>query len=220
MDNSSINKKLQEINSAISFLKYAKPRGPAGPFADRIFQLAETALLDNNSDYITVDVNGVGPTGPTGPTGPQGETGPTGPAGGPTGPTGPQGDAGPTGPTGPQGDTGPTGPTGPQGDVGPTGPTGPTGGLVVPVTVVTTTPYLVLPTDYFIDVNVAGPSSLVFPVSSAGTVYIVKDTSGAAAVNPITITAATTIDGAPAAVINTNYGSLTFVFNGTEWSIV
>lgn len=172
-----------------------------------------------------------GPTGPTGPVGDTGEIGPVGPTGpsgdiGPTGPSGGVGEAGPTGPTGPTGNTGDIGPTGPTGDIGPTGPTGstgptgPAGGLVVPVTIVTSlAPYIALPTDYFIAMNVAGPSIVNLPLAPTGTVYIVKDISGQASVNPITISDITTIDGAASAIINTDYGALSFVFNGIEWNI-
>jgi hypothetical protein len=52
-------------------------------------------------------------------------------------------------------------------------------------------------------------------------VFIVKDSAGVASINPITVSAiASTIDGVAAATINANYGSLTFIFNGTEWNIV
>lgn len=110
---------------------------------------------------------------------------------------------------------------GPPGPIGPAGPPGPPGtpGLV-PVTIVTETPYLALLTDYVIDVDVAGPASVVLPVSPTGTVFIVKDLDGDATTNPITVTASTTIDGAASAIINAPYGSLNFVFNGTEWNIV
>ena len=114
-----------------------------------------------------------------------------------------------------------SGPPGPPGPVGPPGPPGPPGtpGLV-PVTTVTTTPFNVATTDYLIGVDVAGPASIVLPVSPTGTVFIVKDIDGDATINPITITASTTIDGAANAVINAPYGALQFVFNGTEWNIV
>jgi len=51
---------------------------------------------------------------------------------------------------------------------------------------------------------------------------MVKDCFGAAATNPITIqgTGGQLVDGAATATINTNYGSLQFVFNGAGWSIV
>lgn len=95
---------------------------------------------------------------------------------------------------------------------------------LLPVVVVTTTPYLALATDLFIGVNNTGlvPFSVVLPANpQTGKVYIVKDVSGTAAVDPITITAVGhTIDGAASATINTNFGSVTLVFNGTEWNII
>jgi len=120
-----------------------------------------------------------------------------------------QGPAGPTGPTGPIGLTGATGPTGPAGTVG-----------LVSVTDVTTTPYNALLTDYYLAVDVAAAASIVLPVSPTGTVFIIKDIDGDAATNPITITASTTIDGAASATITADYGSVTLIFNGTEWNIV
>lgn len=108
------------------------------------------------------------------------------------------------------------------GIIGPPGPPGPPGtpGLV-PVTVVTTSPFIATLTDYLIDVNVAAPSSVILPFSPTGTVFVVKDASGAASVNPITVTATgALIDGAASATINTDYGSITLIFNGTEWNIV
>ena len=181
----------------------------------------------------TITESGTGPTGPTGPTGVPGSatntgaTGPTGPTGvpgsatntGATGATGPTGDTGPIGDTGPTGaDSLVTGPTGPGG--GPTGPTGPAPTLLVPVTVVTTTPYTALSSDYVIGVNVAGPSIVNLPASPVGTIYYVKDVSGNALVNPITIQDVALIDGVATALINSDYGSLTFVFNGTEWNLL
>jgi len=118
---------------------------------------------------------------------------------------------------------GPPGPPGPAGPAGPIGPAGPAGtpGLV-PVTVVTTTPYNILLTDYFLAVNVDTAASVVLPISPVGTVFIVKDIDGDATTNPITITATGgfLIDGAASALINAPYGALQFIFNGTEWNIV
>ena len=118
----------------------------------------------------------------------------------------------------PAGPPGPRGPPGPEGPVGPQGPSGTPG--LVPVTIVTTTPFDVSLADYFLGVNVAAPTSIVLPVSPLGTVFIIKDIDGDAATNPITVTASTTIDGAASAVINAPYGSIQLVFNGTEWNIV
>lgn len=49
--------------------------------------------------------------------------------------------------------------------------------------------------------------------------YIVKDARGDAAANPITVNGAT-IDGQSSFVIPVNYGAVTLVFNGTDWSVV
>ena len=118
---------------------------------------------------------------------------------------------------------GPPGPPGPQGPQGPIGPQGPAGipGLV-PVTIVTTTPFNVALTDYFLGVDVASAASVVLPASPLGTVFIIKDIDGDALTNPITITATggVLIDGSANATINAPYGALQFVFNGTEWNIV
>lgn len=117
------------------------------------------------------------------------------------------------------GPPGPVGPVGPQGPIGPAGPPGTPG--LVPVTIVTTTPFTPALTDYLLDVNVAAPSSVVLPVSPVGTVFIVKDISGNASINNITVTGTgVLIDGAASALINTDYGSITLVYNGTEWNIV
>ena len=92
------------------------------------------------------------------------------------------------------------------------------------MTIVDTSPYqIVEDVDYFIGVaNNTGATFVVnLPATpDTGEVYIVKDTLGNAGTDPISISGgAILIDGAAAATIDTNYGSLTFVFNGTEWSI-
>jgi hypothetical protein len=117
--------------------------------------------------------------------------------------------------------TGIPGPPGPPGPQGPTGPQGPPGipGLV-PVTEITTTPFTADLTDYYLAVDVPTAASVILPVSPTGTVFVIKDIDGDAVTNPITVTASTTIDGSANAVINSNYGSITLIFNGTEWNIV
>ena len=122
---------------------------------------------------------------------------------------------------GPPGPPGPQGPAGPQGEIGPQGPAGTPG--LVPVTIVDTSPYLVLPTDYDLAVtaNAVIPASVILPASPVGTVFIVKDAAGVANINSITVSAiASTIDGSASATIDSPYGSLTFIFNGIEWNIV
>lgn len=168
---------------------------PMGPFVTTFPVITDD--VDNIINYTSI--GGSGPPGPVGPQGPQGDPGPIGPQGA-------------TGPAGATGATGPQGPIGPQGDPGNPG--------LVPTTQVTTTPYTATLADYFLAVNVPNPSSIVLPASPTGTVFVVKDVSGSASTNSIIITASTNIDGLVSALINTDYGSITLIFNGTEWSIV
>ena len=146
-------------------------------------------------------------------------SGPPGPPG-PPGPAGPQGIQGIQGPQGIQGEPGPQGPQGIQGIQGEIGPQGPPGSLIVPVITVSTD-YTALPTDYFIGVDTTTTSiTITLPLAPEGTVYIVKDVAGNAATNPITVVNTALIDGAASAIINTNYGSLTFIFSNSVWNIV
>lgn len=57
---------------------------------------------------------------------------------------------------------------------------------------------------------------------TAGQVFIIKDQSGGAATNNITVTTTNglLIDGSTTALINTNYGSLSFKFDGTNYFIL
>ena len=222
------------------------PQGPTGDLGPTGAPGGATNTGATGSQGPTGPTGSTGPIGllgPTGDTGPIGLLGPTGDTGaastvtGPTGSTGPIGLLGPTGDTGPINATGPTGAsstvtgptgatgaastvTGPTGIDGATGPTGPAAPLTVPVTITTTTPYTALPSDYVIGVNVAGPSVIDLPSSPTGTIYYIKDVSGNALINTITIQDVALIDGSSNAVINSDYGSLTFVFNGTEWSLL
>lgn len=95
---------------------------------------------------------------------------------------------------------------------------------LLPVVIATTSPFLALTSDLFIGVNNTGlvPFSVVLPANpQIGKLYIIKDLSGTAATDNITVTAVgQTIDGSASAIINTDYGSITLVFDGVEWSIV
>jgi hypothetical protein len=103
---------------------------------------------------------------------------------------------------------------------GPPGPPGPPGTLVVP-TILIDNSYVALSTDYFIGVDTSNSAiTVALPIADAGTTYIIKDYTGVANVNPITITASTSIDQANTASICSPYGSLTLVFNSLDWSIV
>jgi hypothetical protein len=90
----------------------------------------------------------------------------------------------------------------------------------VAVTDVATATYTALATDYFLCVLTVGPVTITLPTGTLGKVYIVKDCAGNAQAAPIVVQGtAQNVDGGTA-TINTNYGSLQFIFNGTEWSIV
>lgn len=98
------------------------------------------------------------------------------------------------------------------------------GGNPSPVTVteVTTPEYTATAEDYFLCVDTAtAPVAITLPTGILGTVYIVKDCTGNADTNNITVagTGGESVDSSTA-TINTPYGSLSFIFNGTEWSIV
>lgn len=145
--------------------------------------------------------------------------------------------------------------------------------LNLKTTMVTTTPYFVLPTDQVVFVDVAGLSSVVLPSDGiakdedccgnkkhdddhhddhehdriTGRVikkvldpllggeepepdkptilyrsYYIKDFSGLAQTNPITITSAggETIDGVSFAILNGGYSHIQVVFDGNEWKTI
>ena len=113
------------------------------------------------------------------------------------------------------GGTGPIGPPGPPGPAGPPGNPSP-----VTVTDVATATYTALPTDYFLCVLTIAPVVITLPTGILGTVYIVKDCAGNAQAAPIVVQGTGQNVDIGTATINVNFGSLTFIFNGTEWSIV
>lgn len=88
------------------------------------------------------------------------------------------------------------------------------------------TPYAVTATDDVVLVNPAVPAPFVVNLPAGAThtpkKIIIKDKTGTAAVNNITINAngAETIDGAASFVLNNNYTGVQLVFSGTEWSVV
>lgn len=95
-------------------------------------------------------------------------------------------------------------------------------GRVVKITTPGAYPYATLITDYLILVDTSSART-INPIASpvTGTTYRIKDNVGSAAANNITITpTGKNIDGAASFIINTNYGSVDIVYNGTEWSIL
>jgi len=114
--------------------------------------------------------------------------------------------------------TGPAGPPGPPGPTGPPGPPGTPG--IVPVTDVVTAAYTATAADYFLCVLTVAPVTITLPVGILGTVYIIKDCSGNATNAPITIQGTSQTVDTGTGVINTPFGSITTIFNGSNWSIV
>ena len=69
----------------------------------------------------------------------------------------------------------------------------------------------------------AGPVTVNLPANPlTGTSITVKDGNGNAAVNNITIVpnGANTIEGNPSYTVNSNYGHVNLVWDGTKWLIV
>jgi hypothetical protein len=83
-------------------------------------------------------------------------------------------------------------------------------------------PYTVLPQDGFIPVDSSAARTINLPASPrTGQKHTIKDNGGLAATNNITIVpAAGNIDGAASYVINVNYGSISIVYGGTQWSVI
>lgn len=96
------------------------------------------------------------------------------------------------------------------------------GGEIHAVTQVTTATYTALTTDYVLACNRAGTIAITLIASPVnGRTYRIKDISGAAATNNITITPASgNIDGAANYVISTNYGGIDIIYTGSQWNIL
>lgn len=96
------------------------------------------------------------------------------------------------------------------------------GGQVVHITTPGAYPYTTLTTDYVILVDTSAARTIT-PMASpvTGQMYVIKDNVGSAAANNITVTpSGKNIDGAASTTINVNFGSITIVYNGTQWNII
>jgi hypothetical protein len=83
-------------------------------------------------------------------------------------------------------------------------------------------PYTTLEQDAVILVDSSSARTII-PNSTpnSGLKHIIKDSTGQAGTNPITITpSGKNIDGVASKTINTPYGSIVIVYNGTEWNII
>lgn len=117
---------------------------------------------------------------------------------------------------------GPPGPPGPPGPQGPVGPQGPAGSLAaVPVTLIDEAAYSPSATEYFLGVIYDGTVTITLPAGTLGKVYVVKDAVGDANTNPITVvTTGSTIDSLISYVMNTDWGSISLIYNGIEWNVI
>jgi hypothetical protein len=89
---------------------------------------------------------------------------------------------------------------------------------------VNTTPYFVLETDVYLSVDTSTiPITILLPDGALlGEPYIVKDRTGNAATNNITITTVsdiTNIDGGTSYVMDTGYQSISIIGNGTSYEL-
>jgi len=95
--------------------------------------------------------------------------------------------------------------------------------LLFKYTNVSTTPYVVLDTDYYLSVNTAAPITIQLPdTTSINRLFVIKDRSGTANTNNITVTTVSgiaLIDGAAIYTMNSTYQSVSLVFNGTNYEI-
>ena len=117
---------------------------------------------------------------------------------------------------------GPPGPPGPQGPQGPVGPQGPAGTVAnVPVTLIDESTYSPTNDEYFLGVIFDGSTTITLPAGTLGKTFIIKDAVGDANTNPITVvTTGSTIDGQASYILDTDWGSISLVYNGIEWNVV
>ena len=100
-----------------------------------------------------------------------------------------------------------------------------TGGRVVKTRTALTTPVTVADgTDYLVRCKLTVPAAVAVSIpgaTAAGTVFEIKDATGDAAANNITITPTSgTIDGAATLVINTNFGKARLISDGTNYDVL
>lgn len=92
----------------------------------------------------------------------------------------------------------------------------------VNVTLVNSATYTIVESDTVIMVNFAGLVSIILPTGAAGRderSYYIKDISGNATLNPITVSASGSrkIDGVTFALLNVGYSHIHVVSDGSNW---
>ena len=93
---------------------------------------------------------------------------------------------------------------------------GPQLGYATTVTSISSSPYNVLPGDYYVGINRLGNSLVQLPAGVRGRIYVIKDESGQlnGVTNTITVSAqpGQTIDGINSAILVGAYASLTLIY--------
>lgn len=87
---------------------------------------------------------------------------------------------------------------------------------------VTTTPFTIGDGYHVLFVNTSSAKTINLPANPlTGDIFYIKDVSGTANTNNITVQGnGRNIDNAASATINTTYGNLAVIYNGTTWSIL
>ncbi len=97
------------------------------------------------------------------------------------------------------------------------------GAQVVNYTAVSSSPYVVTATDYFLGVDTTAARTIQLPnAPTTGRVFVIKDATGTAAAFNISVTTvggAVLIDAAATYTINTNYFSIQVLFDGTKYEV-
>lgn len=97
------------------------------------------------------------------------------------------------------------------------------GGGTLSLTMVSSTPYAVQASDVYLSVDTSVPRTIQLPDSStSGKYFVIKDRTGQATSNNMTITTVggiVEIDGSTTYTMNQNYGSASFVWNGTSYEV-
>lgn len=90
-------------------------------------------------------------------------------------------------------------------------------------TAVSSSPYVVTATDYFLGVDTSAARTIQLPNAPAtGRTYVIKDRTGTAAAFNISVTTVggvVLIDAAATYTINTNYFSVQVLFDGTKYEV-
>lgn len=96
------------------------------------------------------------------------------------------------------------------------------GGQRVKLTTVNTSPYTALATDMNLMVDTTAARTVNLPATpTAGDAYRVKDSTGTASTNNITVQGnGNNIEGSSSNTISTNFGRIFVVYNGTQWVLM